>query len=76
MGHCHAGIRLRRARGQMSALAEGTIGFLENRIAMARTDLRVEREKDVPDFVVVAEARSRLGAAELDLRWYETFLDE
>jgi hypothetical protein len=60
----------------MSALTDGTIGFLENRIAMARADLRIEREKDVPDFIVVAEAQSRLGAAELDLRWYQTFFDE
>ena len=60
----------------MSVWAEGTIGFLETRIAMARVDLRIEREKKVPDFVVMAEARSRLGAAELDLRWYMIFLDE
>ena len=59
----------------MSALAEGTIGFLENRIAMAEVDLRIEREKTMPDFIRVAEATSRRDAAQLDLDWYNVFLD-
>ena len=75
MGGGHAGPGLRGTRGPVSAWTDGTVGFLKNRIAMARADLRTEREKDVPDFVAVAEARSRLGAAQLDLYWYQTFLD-